>query len=335
MAVIAAGPAGAGVLPGHGFEGDPFTRADLEGRTTVLVFYPFAFSPVCTDQLSLYHEVLDELAARGATLYGVSCDAVWSQQAFKEQLGVDIEQLSDFEPKGAACRAFGVLHPAGLPTARARRLRPRRASCAGATRRRSPGDLPGANLLFDALDRRPADRPRLRPAAPRRPGRPRARARRRAARGGLRRLRVPVLRGAGGAAGRRSRCASAFRHFPRPQRRTRAPSRPPARPRPPAVRTRSGRCTTRSSPTRPGSRTRTCGRARSGSASTSRASTPTAAPTAVAARVQRRLPRRACAPACRPRRRCSSTAGATPGRPDEALWARLALPSRGGGRSDG
>ena len=93
----------------------PFTRADLQGQRTVLVFYPFAFSPVCTDQLSVYNEVLGDFAAKGATLYGVSCDAGWSQQAFKEKLGVEIEQLSDFEPKGAACEAFGVLHPGGFP----------------------------------------------------------------------------------------------------------------------------------------------------------------------------------------------------------------------------
>ena len=63
-------------------DGSEFTREDLAGQTTVLVFYPFAFSPVCTDQLSLYEEVLDEFKARGATLYGVSCDATWSQTAF-------------------------------------------------------------------------------------------------------------------------------------------------------------------------------------------------------------------------------------------------------------
>src|SRR4051794_41471291 len=85
-------------------EGEPFTRADLEGKITALVFYPFAFSPVCTDQLALYNEMLDDFAERGTTLYGVSCDAVWSQQAFKQQLGVGIDQLSDFEPKGATCR---------------------------------------------------------------------------------------------------------------------------------------------------------------------------------------------------------------------------------------
>ena len=96
-------------------DGEDFTREQLLGRTTVLVFYPFAFSPVCTDQLSLYNEVLEDFAAQGATLYGVSCDATYSQRAFKEQLGVEIEQLSDFEPKGAACRAFGVYHPGGFP----------------------------------------------------------------------------------------------------------------------------------------------------------------------------------------------------------------------------
>jgi peroxiredoxin len=133
------------------YQGDPFTRADLEGKTTVLVFYPFAFSPVCTDQLSLYNEVLDELRARGATLYGVSCDATWSQHAFKEQLGVEIEQLSDFEPKGATCRAFGVLHPGGFPQ-RALVLIGPDAVVRWSYEAPSPGDLPGANLLFDALD---------------------------------------------------------------------------------------------------------------------------------------------------------------------------------------
>ena len=133
------------------YEGPAFTRGDLEGKTTLLVFYPFAFSPVCTDQLSLYNEVLDELEARGATLYGVSCDATWSQDAFKRQLGVEIEQLSDFEPKGATCRAFGVLHPGGFPQ-RALVLIGPDAVVRWSYEAPSPGDLPGANLLFDALD---------------------------------------------------------------------------------------------------------------------------------------------------------------------------------------
>ncbi len=95
--------------------GEDFTQANLLGKTTVFVFYPFAFSPVCTDQLQVYEKSLAEITAQGAEIYGVSCDSTWAQKAFREKLGVSIAQLSDFEPKGAACAAFGVLHPGGFP----------------------------------------------------------------------------------------------------------------------------------------------------------------------------------------------------------------------------
>jgi peroxiredoxin len=131
-------------------DGSRFTQDDITGQTAVLVFYPFAFSPVCTDQLNLYQEVLDELAAQGATLYGVSCDSTWAQRAFKEKLGVSIEQLSDFEPKGAACEAFGVLHPGGFPQ-RAIVIVAPDGVVKWSYQAASPGDLPGANLIFDAL----------------------------------------------------------------------------------------------------------------------------------------------------------------------------------------
>jgi peroxiredoxin len=133
-------------------DGSDFTSADLAGKTTVLVFYPFAFSPVCTDQLNLYDEVLDEFKAQGATLYGVSCDATYSQTAFQEQLGVSIEQLSDFEPKGATCRALGVYNDGGFPQRALVIFGPDGAVQWG-YQAESPGDLPGANLIFDALSR--------------------------------------------------------------------------------------------------------------------------------------------------------------------------------------
>ena len=132
-------------------DGNDFTREDLLGRTTVLVFYPFAFSPVCTDQLSTYNDLLEDFAERGATLYGVSCDAHYSQTAFKASLNIEIEQLSDFEPKGAACKAFGVLHPGGFPQ-RALVLIGPDGVVKWSFEAPSPSDLPGANLIFDALD---------------------------------------------------------------------------------------------------------------------------------------------------------------------------------------
>jgi peroxiredoxin len=146
-------PAGAPV-PSFSLKGagdSTFTEADLVGKTTVLVFYPFAFSPVCTDQLNLYEEVLDDFRAKGATLYGVSCDATYSQTAFAEQLGVTIEQLSDFEPKGAACRAFGAYHEGGFAQRALVIVGPDKV-VRWSYQAASPGDLPGANLIFDALE---------------------------------------------------------------------------------------------------------------------------------------------------------------------------------------
>ena len=132
-------------------DGEKFSRADLLGQTSVLVFYPFAFSPVCNDQLTLYEEVLDEFASRGATLYAISTDARWSQGAFKEKLGSSITQLSDFEPKGQTARAFGVLHDGGF-TQRALVIVDPEGVVKWSYQAPSPGELPGANLIFDGLD---------------------------------------------------------------------------------------------------------------------------------------------------------------------------------------
>jgi peroxiredoxin len=132
-------------------DGSPFTREDLLGNTTVLVFYPFAFSPVCTDQLQIYDEALDELRAKGATLYGVSCDATYSQTAFKQSLGVSIEQLSDFEPKGAASRAFGAYFEPGGMSNRALVIIGPDGVVSWSHLAANPGELPGVNLIFDGL----------------------------------------------------------------------------------------------------------------------------------------------------------------------------------------
>ncbi|HEX2104165.1 MAG TPA: redoxin domain-containing protein [Solirubrobacteraceae bacterium] len=132
-------------------DGTAFTREDLLGRTSVLVFYPFAFSRVCTDQLQVYDEVRDELSRLGATLYGVSCDHSHSQAAFREQLGVRIEQLSDFEPKGAASRAFGAWFAEAGCSKRALVIVDAGGVVTWSHEAESLDELPGANLIFDAL----------------------------------------------------------------------------------------------------------------------------------------------------------------------------------------
>jgi peroxiredoxin (alkyl hydroperoxide reductase subunit C) len=132
-------------------DGEAFTRDDLAGRTTVLVFYPAAFSSVCTDQFQIYQEVLEDLVAQGATLYGVSCDQRESQTAFRESVRVTIPMLSDFEPKGAATKAFGAYFaPTGVSNRALVIVGPDQVvqwSWEG----EHPGILPGANLIFDGL----------------------------------------------------------------------------------------------------------------------------------------------------------------------------------------
>jgi peroxiredoxin len=128
-----------------------FTREDLVGKTTVLVFYPFAFSPVCTDQMQVYEEALEDLIAEGVTVYGVSSDPVWSQKAFKEKLGITIAQLSDFEPKGATARKFGAYVESGGMTNRALVIIGPDAVVRWSHVADSLGDLPGVGLIFDGL----------------------------------------------------------------------------------------------------------------------------------------------------------------------------------------
>ena len=131
-------------------DGESFTEQDLQGRTSVLVFYPFAFSPVCTDQLQLYEKELGEITADGAAIYGVSCDSTWAQKAFREKLAVSIPQLSDFEPKGAACTAFGVLHEGGFPQ-RALVIVGPDGVVRWSYQAPSPADLPGVHMIIGGL----------------------------------------------------------------------------------------------------------------------------------------------------------------------------------------
>jgi peroxiredoxin (alkyl hydroperoxide reductase subunit C) len=131
-------------------DGNAFTPEDLQGKTTVLVFYPFAFSPVCTDQLQVYEQSLEEITGQGAVIYGVSCDSTWAQKAFREKLGVSIPQLSDFEPKGVACAAFGVLHAGGFPQ-RALVIVGEDGVLRWSYQAPSPADLPPVHMILGGL----------------------------------------------------------------------------------------------------------------------------------------------------------------------------------------
>ena len=133
-------------------DGKEVSLSDFRGRTLVLAFYPADFSPVCTDQLNVYQEVLGELEQRGVTLVGVSVDSAWTHKAFQAQLGVTIPLLADFHPKGEVAKAYGVWDEEHGVSARALVLIGPDGVVRWAHRSASPLEIPGANLIFDALD---------------------------------------------------------------------------------------------------------------------------------------------------------------------------------------
>jgi peroxiredoxin len=82
--------------------------SELRGAPVILAFYPADWSPVCTDQMTLYQEVLSEFKRYGATLLGLSVDGIWCHLAFSENRHLRYPLLSDFEPKGEVARAYHV-----------------------------------------------------------------------------------------------------------------------------------------------------------------------------------------------------------------------------------
>src|SRR3954471_10203567 len=82
--------------------------SDLRGRPAILVFYPEDWSPVCSDQLALYQELLPEFQGFDAQLLGISVDGIWSHLAFAKDRNLHFPLLADFEPKGEVARTYQV-----------------------------------------------------------------------------------------------------------------------------------------------------------------------------------------------------------------------------------
>ena len=83
--------------------------SDFRGRNVVLVFYPLAFSTVCTVQLTAIGGHESRYAEQNAQVIGISIDSRHAQRVFAEQLGLeDTILLADFEPKGEVARRYGV-----------------------------------------------------------------------------------------------------------------------------------------------------------------------------------------------------------------------------------
>ena len=117
----------------------------------MLVFYPLDFSPMCTDQLNVYQEVLGDLEQQGAGLYGISVDSAFAHKAFRERLGITFPLLADFNPKGEVARRYGVYTEERGHSRRALVMVGPDLEVNWSHEAPSPLEIPGANLIFDAL----------------------------------------------------------------------------------------------------------------------------------------------------------------------------------------
>jgi peroxiredoxin len=81
--------------------------SELKGNPVILAFYPADWSPVCSDELALFNEVLPEFRKHKAELLGISVDGYWCHTAFAKQSHLHFPLLSDFEPKGQVAKTYG------------------------------------------------------------------------------------------------------------------------------------------------------------------------------------------------------------------------------------
>ena len=83
---------------------------DLRGTPVLLVFYPFAFSGLCTGELCQLRDELATYTDAGVRVLAISTDPVFSLKAWQAQQGFDFPLLSDFWPHGTVAQAYGVFN---------------------------------------------------------------------------------------------------------------------------------------------------------------------------------------------------------------------------------
>ena len=91
--------------------GEPVTLSDHRGRNVVLVFFPFAFSGICTGELCEIRDNLALFEAADAAVLGISVDSKFAQRAYAEKEGYAFDLLADFWPHGAVAEQYGVFDP--------------------------------------------------------------------------------------------------------------------------------------------------------------------------------------------------------------------------------
>jgi len=89
--------------------GQPVRLSDFRGlKSVMLLFYPFAFTGVCTGELCTIRDELPRFQKDDVQVLAVSCDSVFTLRVFSEREALDYPLLSDFWPHGATAQAYGV-----------------------------------------------------------------------------------------------------------------------------------------------------------------------------------------------------------------------------------
>ncbi|NKX56465.1 peroxiredoxin [Arthrobacter mobilis] len=92
--------------------GEPIRLSELRGGNVVVVFYPFAFSGICTGELCALRDDLGVFRDENARVLAVSVDHKFALRAFAEQEGYEFDLLADFWPHGGVAKEYGVFDEA-------------------------------------------------------------------------------------------------------------------------------------------------------------------------------------------------------------------------------
>jgi peroxiredoxin len=125
--------------------------SELKGKNVIVAFYPADWSPVCSDQMALYNEMLKIFSKYNATVLGISVDSRWCHLAFSQDRKLHFSLLADFEPKGEVSKKFGVYDEEAGECKRALFVIDKEGTIAWSYL--SPTALnPGADGILDALE---------------------------------------------------------------------------------------------------------------------------------------------------------------------------------------
>jgi peroxiredoxin len=133
-------------------DAQPVKLSNYQGKNIVLAFYPADWSPICTNELNLIQETLEDIHGYNAEVLGISVDSHYSHRAWADHMHITFPLLSDFWPHGAVAQQYRVFRESDGVSARALFF----IDTAGVIRNswiaEDPKIAPGLNIIFNALE---------------------------------------------------------------------------------------------------------------------------------------------------------------------------------------